>query len=279
MKLILAKEKFSKKIIIVLVLFCLCISSVFAAERIVSLSPSGTEIIFALGLGDKLVGRTDFCTFPEEAKKIDSVGGFDGKSFSLENILAFNPDFVYLSNGMHNHLINSLENFGIQVYVSDINSIEDIFKEIISVSKLLNASEVGLNYVSKMKKELNNLKEDSSDVNIYCEIFNSPFLTCGKKSFINDIIEYAGGKNIFYFLDSTYPQVSEESIIVNNPQIILAPDYSENDLNKIYSRNGWQNIDAIKNKKVFSVSGDIFTRPGPRVLEAVILLKEIINEE
>lgn len=276
---ILAKEKFSKKIIIALVLFFLCISSVFTAERIVSLSPSGTEIIFALGLGDKLVGRTDFCTFPEEAKKIDSVGGFDGKSFSLENILAFNPDFVYLSNGMHNHLINSLENFGIQVYVSDINSIEDIFKEIISVSKLLNASEVGLNYVSKMKKELNNLKEDSSDVNIYCEIFNSPFLTCGKKSFINDIIEYAGGKNIFYFLDSTYPQVSEESIIVNNPQIILAPDYSENDLNKIYSRNGWQNIDAIKNKKVFSVSGDIFTRPGPRVLEAVILLKEIINEE
>lgn len=276
---ILAKEKFNKRIIIVLVLFCLCISSVFAAERIVSLSPSGTEIIFALGLGDKLVGRTDFCTFPEEAKKIDSVGGFDGKSFSLENILAFNPDFVYLSNGMHNHLINSLENFGIQVYVSDINSIEDIFKEIISVSKLLNASDVGLNYVSKMKKELNNLKEDSSDVNIYCEIFNSPFLTCGKKSFINDIIEYAGGKNIFYFLDSTYPQVSEESIIVNNPQIILAPDYSENDLNKIYSRNGWQNIDAIKNKKVFSVSGDIFTRPGPRVLEAVILLKEIINEE
>lgn len=276
---ILSKEKFNKRIIIVLVMFCLCISSVFAVERIVSLSPSGTEIIFALGLGDKLVGRTDFCTFPEEAKKIDSVGGFDGKSFSLENILAFNPDFVYLSNGMHNHLINSLENFGIQVYVSDINSIEDIFKEIISVSKLLNASEVGLNYVSKMKKELNNLKEDSSDVNIYCEIFNSPFLTCGKKSFINDIIEYAGGKNIFYFLDSTYPQVSEESIIVNNPQIILAPDYSENDLNKIYSRNGWQNIDAIKNKKVFSVSGDIFTRPGPRVLEAVILLKEIINEE
>lgn len=276
---ILAKEKFNKRIIIVLVLFCLCISSVFTAERIVSLSPSGTEIIFALGLGDKLVGRTDFCTFPEEAKKIDSVGGFDGKSFSLENILAFNPDFVYLSNGMHNHLINSLENFGIQVYVSDINSIEDIFKEIISVSKLLNASDVGLNYVSKMKKELNNLKEDSSDVNIYCEIFNSPFLTCGKNSFINDIIEYAGGKNIFYFLDSTYPQVSEESIIVNNPQIILAPDYSENDLNKIYSRNGWQNIDAIKNKKVFSVSGDIFTRPGPRVLEAVILLKEIINEE
>lgn len=276
---ILSKEKFNKKIIIVLVLFCLCISSVFAAERIVSLSPSGTEIIFALGLGDKLVGRTDFCTFPEEAKKIDSVGGFDGKSFSLENILAFNPDFVYLSNGMHNHLINSLENFGIQVYVSDINSIEDIFKEIISVSKLLNVSEVGLNYVSKMKKELNNLKEDSSDVNIYCEIFNSPFLTCGKNSFINDIIEYAGGKNIFYFLDSTYPQVSEESIIVNNPQIILAPDYSENDLNKIYTRNGWQNIDAIKNKKVFSVSGDIFTRPGPRVLEAVILLKEIINEE
>lgn len=250
----------------------------FSYERVVSLSPSGTEILFALGLNDKLVARTDFCNFPEEAKKIDSVGGFDGKSFSIETVLSYNPDFVYLTNVMHNHLVNTLESLGIKVYLSDVNSIEDIFVEIKEVSKLFGIEETGKKYIDKMSSELGDIKKDKIQKTIYCEIFNSPFLTCGKKSFINDIIEYAGGKNIFDFLDSSYPQVSEEIIIVSNPQIILAPDYSETDLEKIYNRNAWQNIDAIKNKKAFSVSGDIFTRPGPRVVEAVKLLKEILNE-
>ena len=250
----------------------------FAYDRIVSLSPSGTEIIFALGLNDKLVARTDFCTFPEEAKKIDSVGGFDGKSFSIENILSFNPDFVYLTNVMHNHIVNTLESLGIKVYLSDINSIEDIYKEIIDVAKLFEIEKIGKQYIEKMSLELGDIKKDNIQKTIYCEIFNSPFLTCGKNSFINDIIEYAGAKNIFDFLESSYPQVSEEIIIMSNPQIIIAPDYSEYDLEKIYYRNAWQSIDAIKNKKVFSVNGDVFTRPGPRVVEAVKLLKEILNE-
>ncbi len=266
-----------KQLVFFIVLFVF--NSLFAVERIVSLSPSGTEIIFALGQGDKLVARTDFCTFPEEAKKISSVGGFDGKSFSLETILSYNPDFVYLSNGMHNHLVSTLESFGIKVYISDVNSIDDVFNEIIDIAKILDVESFGIKYVAKMKSELTELKSELTKKNIYCEIFNSPFLTCGKNSFINDIITYAGGKNIFDFLDGSYPQVSEEVIVMMNPEIILAPDYSEFDLEKIYARNGWQNISAIKNNKVYSVSGDIFTRPGPRVLDAIKLLKEIINEK
>ena len=269
---------FLRRFLLSALMFLLVTNFSFSYERVVSLSPSGTEILFALGLNDKLVARTDFCNFPEEAKKIDSVGGFDGKSFSIETVLSFSPDFVYLTNGMHNHLINTLESLGIKVYLSDVNSIEDIYKEITEVSKLFGIEKIGKQYVDKMSLELSNIKKDNVQKTIYCEIFNSPFLTCGKNSFINDIIEYAGGKNIFDFLDSSYPQVSEEIIIVSNPQIILAPDYSETDLEKIYYRNAWQNIDAIKNKKVFSVSGDIFTRPGPRVIEAVKLLKEILNE-
>lgn len=269
---------FLRRFLLSILIFFLFANFTFSYDRVVSLSPSGTEILFALGLNNKLVGRTDFCNFPEEAKKIDSVGGFDGKSFSIENILSFNPDFVYLTNGMHNHLINTLESLGIKVYLSDVNSIEDIYKEITEISKLFGIEKIGKQYVDKMSLELSNIKKDNVKKSIYCEIFNSPFLTCGKNSFINDIIEYAGAKNIFDFLESSYPQVSEEIIIMSNPKIIIAPDYSESDLEKFYYRNAWQNIDAIKNKKVFSVSGDIFTRPGPRVVEAVKLLKEILNE-
>ena len=272
------KNPLFRRFLLSVLIFFFITNFSFSYERVVSLSPSGTEILFALGLNDKLVARTDFCNFPEEAKKIDSVGGFDGKSFSIETVLSYNPDFVYLTNVMHNHLVNTLESLGIKVYLSDVNSIEDIFVEIKEVSKLFGIEETGKKYIDKMSSELGDIKKDKIQKTIYCEIFNSPFLTCGKKSFINDIIEYAGGKNIFDFLDSSYPQVSEEIIIVSNPQIILAPDYSETDLEKIYNRNAWQNIDAIKNKKAFSVSGDIFTRPGPRVVEAVKLLKEILNE-
>ena len=273
-----SKNPFFRRFLLSILIFFFLANFLFSYDRVVSLSPSGTEILFALGLNDKLVARTDFCNYPEEAKKIDSVGGFDGKSFSIETVLSYNPDFVYLTNVMHNHLVNTLESLGIKVYLSDVNSIEDIFVEIKEVSKLFGIEETGKKYVDKMSLELGDIKKDKVQKTIYCEIFNSPFLTCGKKSFINDIIEYAGGKNIFDFLDSSYPQVSEEIIIISNPQIILAPDYSETDLEKIYYRNAWQNIDAIKNKKVFSVSGDIFTRPGPRVVEAVKLLREILNE-
>ncbi|MEE0878930.1 MAG: cobalamin-binding protein [Treponemataceae bacterium] len=274
----LIKISVLRRFLLSILIFFSLVNFSFAYDRIVSLSPSGTEIIFALGLNDKLVARTDFCTFPEEAKSIDSVGGFDGKSFNIETILSFNPDFVYLTNGMHNHLINILEGLGIKVYLSDVNSIEDIFNEIIDVAKLFEIEKIGKQYIEKMSLELGDIKKDNIQKTIYCEIFNSPFLTCGKNSFINDIIEYAGAKNIFDFLESSYPQVSEEIIIMSNPQIIIAPDYSEYDLEKIYYRNAWQSIDAIKNKKVFSVNGDVFTRPGPRVVEAVKLLKEILNE-
>ena len=153
------RNSFFTKKQLVFFIVVLIFNSLFAVERIVSLSPAGTEIIFALGQGDKLVARTDFCTFPEEAQKISSVGGFDGKSFSLETILSYNPDFVYLSNGMHNHLVNTLESFGIKVYISDVISIEDVFNEIIDISKILNVENFGKEYEKKMKSELNVIKE------------------------------------------------------------------------------------------------------------------------
>ena len=114
-----SKNPFFRRFLLSILIFFFLANFLFSYDRVVSLSPSGTEILFALGLNDKLVARTDFCNYPEEAKKIDSVGGFDGKSFSIENILSFNPDFVYLTNVMHNHLVNTLESLGIKVYLFD----------------------------------------------------------------------------------------------------------------------------------------------------------------
>ncbi|MBQ1661883.1 MAG: ABC transporter substrate-binding protein [Treponema sp.] len=104
--------------------------------RIVSLGPSATEILFAIGANDELVARTDLCDYPEEAKDISSVGGFSGNTISLESILSFEPTLVYLFAGMHDFLIEPLEAANIQVYVSNANSIDAVKTEILDMGKI-----------------------------------------------------------------------------------------------------------------------------------------------
>ena len=107
-------------------------------QRIISLSPSATEILFAIGAQNQIAARSDFCDFPENAKNIPSVGGFDGKTLSIEKILSFSPDFVYLTNGMHNYLIPFLQKHNIAYYISVADSIQTVLQEIAEIGKITN---------------------------------------------------------------------------------------------------------------------------------------------
>lgn len=246
-------------------------------NRIVSLSPSATEIVFAVGSGDKLVARTDYCNYPSQVSKISSIGGFDAKSFNLESILAYKPDMVYLTDGMHNHLIPTLEKFGILVFVSDCSTIQDVIQEIEAIGEITSCKEKSLECVSKIQNELNQIKP-TSNKKVYVEICGNPFISIGKFSYINDLISYTGCKNIFSEVKQSYPQVNEEFIISKNPEYIIAPDYTDEQIKLIYQRRGWNNTEAVKNKKVYSVNGDVFTRPSPRLVEAIKILNTIVSE-
>lgn len=247
-------------------------------NRIVSLSPSATEIIFAVGSGDKLVARTDFCNYPNDVLDIPSVGGFDAKSFSLESILMFKPDFVYLTEGMHNHLISTLEKLGILVFVSDCSTISDVLLEITAIGQLTSSKEKTLECVAKIQSELNQIKKITSNKTIYVEICANPFISVGKLSYINDLISFTGCTNIFSDIYQSYPQVNEEFILSSNPDIIIVPDYTDEQVKQIYQRHGWKNIKALQENKVFSVDGDVFSRPGPRLVEAIKIIEEIISK-
>lgn len=277
-------------------------------SRIVSLGPSATEIIFALGAGDKLVARTDFCDYPSEAKNVKSIGGFDAKTFSLESIVALEPDFVYLFSGMHDHLVKPLRDFGIKVYVSDCTSIDDVKKEIKEVGAILGEQKKAKEIISEIDSKIdraqkiveskkgkihwNRMNSAPTNLipypNVYYEINSSPYMTVAKGSFVNDILLKAGVKNIFGEEKSAYPVVSEEAIIYRNPDILFFPQYYENQLSVdeknigpqkeipafVKKRTRWQTTSAVIEKRIIIFDSEIFDRPGPRVGDAVLKLAE-----
>ena len=119
-------------------------------QRIVSLSPASTEILFAVGAENQIVAVSDFSDYPPQAQNLPKVGGFDGKTLSLEKILSFNPDFVYLTNVMHNHLIPHFESLNIDYYLSDANSFEQVKNEILQIAKITGHTSTGENLVKEI---------------------------------------------------------------------------------------------------------------------------------
>lgn len=264
-------KKFS--LFIVFIFFSL---SAFAYDRIVCLSPSGAEIVYALGMGEKVVARTDFCNYPEQLSSVPSVGGFDGKTLSVETIVSYKPDFVYGSKGMHDFLEPLLKNFGIELYLSDAQSISSVLDEIVYIGKVTGNEKKGLELKKQIENGIKKIKKGKK-VSVYWEVWNAPYMSAGGPSFINDVIKVAGGNNIFSDVDQAYPMVSEESIIARNPDVILIPSDTFISAEDVSKRNGWKNIKAVKNSRIFIIDADVFTRPGPRILEAVTTLNDYLN--
>lgn len=243
--------------------------------RIVSLGASATEILFAVGAGDQIVARTDFCNYPAETSAIPSLGGFDGKTFSLESIISYKPDFVVLFKVMHDHLIEPLEKYGISYYVSDANTIEDVLKEITEIGKITGHESEATALVNDIETSINNLAFISPKT-VYWEVWNAPYMTIGSTSFINELISKAGGKNIFADVEQSYPSVNEESIIARNPDVIFIPSDSPVTVEDVKNRSGWKDISAVKTDSIYKIDADITSRAGPRIKDAILLINEFL---
>ena len=248
-------------------------------QRIVSLSPASTEILFAVGAENQIVAVSDFSDYPPQAQNLPKVGGFDGKTLSLEKILSFNPDFVYLTNVMHNHLIPHFESLNIDYYLSDANSFEQVKNEILQIAKITGHTSTGENIVKEIDSSITKINSQNQLLQkptVYWEVWNSPFMSAGNSSFINDLINTAGGINIFQEIAQAYPTVSEETIVAKNPQIIIIPQNSGITVDSVKNRKGWSQIDAVKNDKIFVVD-DLLTRSGARIGESAEYLANLFR--
>jgi len=281
----------NKKIFLSILLFTSLVFAAFAKKpkqavssdypkSIVALSPSAAEILFTIGAGDQVSAVSEFTDFPEAAKAKPVVGGFDGKTLSLETIMSFKPDLVYITEGMHNFLIATLEANGIAYYVSKGDSIASVETEILEVGKITGHEKEAAKVVDGMERKLKKAaKSGAGDaaVKVYWEVWNAPYMSAGASSFINDVIKAAGGENIFADLPDAYPMVSEESIISRQPAVILIPASTGMAADAVGLRNGWADIPAVKGERVFVVDDNVYTRPGPRVADVVLELSSLLK--
>ena len=237
-------------------------------KSIVTLSPSAAEILYAIGAGDQIVAVSEFTDYPPEAAAKPVVGGFDGKTLSIETIISFEPDFVYLTEGMHNFLIEPLDSYGIKWYLSNATSITAIEKEIMDLGEITGHQDEAAQVVAQMAEKLPKTSGDSS-IKVYYEVWNAPFMSVGSTSFINDVIVNAGGKNIFENEEYAYPMVSEEAVLDADPEFIF---YTGDGM------GGGKPSDIFKPKGGIYYMGDDdrYVRSVPRCVDAVEKLSNIL---
>ena len=252
-------------------------------ETIVSLQPSNTEILFSLGVGEKIIGATEYDTYPAEALEIERVS--DSVAFNAERITELNPDVVIAYTIGQEEALQLLEEAGLKVFVIEsATSFEDVYGDIEQLATVMGIEEKGEEVISSIQTTIQEVQEKLETAtalkNVYYEISPSPDIyTTGSKTFQQEILAAASVDNVFSDQEG-WIGVSEEEVIAKNPEIILTTaNYLEDAPGEIKSRAGWDQIQAVQNDSVFLVDGDVISRPGPRIGEAVELVAKTVYPE
>ena len=252
-------------------------------ETIVSLQPSNTEILFTLGVGEKIIGATEYDTYPAEALEIERVS--DSVAFNAERITELNPDVVIAYTIGQVEALQLLEEAGLKVFVIEsATSFEDVYGDIEQLATVMGIEEKGEEVISSIQTTIQEVQEKLETAtalkNVYYEISPSPDIyTTGSKTFQQEILAAASVDNVFSDQEG-WIGVSEEDVIAKNPEIILTTaNYIEDAPGEIKSRAGWDQIQAVQNDSVFLVDGDVISRPGPRIGEAVELVAKTVYPE
>ena len=251
-----------------------------SAQRVVSLAPSITETLFAIGAGDQVVGVTDYCNYPEEAKQKPRVGGVVNPN--LETILSMNPDLIILSmEGNVREDFNKLVSFGVPVFVTNPRSLEGIYKSITDIGALCGRASQAGQLVDDMQLRENAItaRRVSYKPRALFLVSLQPLIVVGSGSFLAELLELAGAFNCAGSSYSSYPTYSRESVLAENPEILLVTSDIVTDLSGLVALYPeWKQIDAVRTGNVFRIDADMVSRPGPRAIEALETLFHIIQK-
>lgn len=237
------------------------------AERIVSLIPSNTEIVYSLGLGKKMVGGTTNDNYPAEAKNLPKVGDY---TINVEKVVALKPDLVLASNMNNKETVDKLKSLGIPTLVLDGKSIKEVLKAITLVGMATNTVHKADNLVGTMEKEKLAIYQKVAPIaqknpkKVWIEV-DPTLYTAGGDTLFNEMLEVAGGVNVAKDLKG-WPQANAEQVVAWNPDVIFSI-YGSTD--QISVRPAWANVGAIKNKQVFTLDPNTTSRPGPRIIDAI----------
>jgi iron complex transport system substrate-binding protein len=243
--------------------------------RVVSTAPSITEMVFAAGGGDRLVGVTTFCNYPEEAKAIAKIG--DTMTPNMETIVALKPDIVLVSTASQlENFTQTLEKNGIGVYVTNPTSLEDVLEELTKLGEFLGTEEQAGNLVRELLRRLEDVAAlpRYGEERVFVQISREPLFTIGRESFMTEMIGMAGAVSVTADVETAYPKLSREVASALNPEVIILSDSPDNrEPNEALKKSV-----AVQYGRVYSINADIISRPGPRLVDALEELTRLIQK-
>ncbi|BDF57881.1 ABC transporter substrate-binding protein [Christensenellaceae bacterium] len=253
--------------------------SIEKADKIVSLTPAGTEIVCAVGAADRLVGIDASSNYPEITKSIEVVGDFNGPD--VEKVAALEPDVVLAGTGLQQDAVDKLKSLGIPVAVVEATTFDEIPQSIKLVGAIVGMEDVAQQVVDEIDAAVKDVQENKpkEEKTVYYAMSYGDMgnWTSGPGSFINTIIELAGGKCVTDGQAAPWIEYPVEDLVAANPDIILM-DSSMGSTGDIARSQGYEDLDAVNEGRVYGVDADIFTRPGPRIADALKAVSEILND-
>jgi iron complex transport system substrate-binding protein len=241
-------------------------------DRVVSLAPNLTEVVFAVGAGDKLVGVTSYCDYPEAARKIAKVG--DTIQPNIEAIVALHPQIVLVSTSSQlEAFVQKMREQNIAVYVTDPHDLEGIFRTIANVGDLLGVKENATRELEKLRARASVVEakvKTEPPVSVFFQLSREPLYTIGKDAYVTDLIRRAGGESVTRDVPGAFPTYSAEAALAARPEAIVMTS-GDSMGGKINARvaESLLRSPAVVNGRVYEINGDLLSRPGPRTVDGV----------
>jgi iron complex transport system substrate-binding protein len=241
-------------------------------QRIISLAPNITEILFALGLGDRVAAVTSYCDFPEEAKTKEKIG--DTLHPNLERIIALKPDLVLTTTASQlEDLTHKLDQLAVPLYVTNPRTVRDTISSIRKIGEATGASARAAEIADEMERRISAVEmrvKGLPQPRVLYVLQTSPLITAGRDTFINDLIRIARGQSISGDETADYPQFSRETVIARAPEVIIAPSSHGKEYVRLEDlRRDFSTTPAVRSNRIVTLNPDWVDRPGPRIVDGL----------
>lgn len=250
------------------------------AQRVISLAPHVTELIYAAGGGAKLVGAVSYSDYPPEAKQVPRVG--DNKALDLERIVALKPDLIVIwRHGNAQAQLERLRELHIPLFFSEPHQLDDVAATLTRLGTLLGTSSTADAAASAYRQDIARLRTRYADrppVSVFYQVWDQPLMTLNGTHVISDVITLCGGRNVFAKLAPLVPTVSTEAVLAANPEVIVTASAGatkpDTPLPQLEKWRAWPSLKAVARNNLFAIDGDLIDRPAPRIAQGAAQLCE-----
>jgi iron complex transport system substrate-binding protein len=250
-------------------------------DRIVSLAPNLTEIVYAVGAGDRLVGDTEYCDYPAAAKNVAKIG--DTIHPSIERIIALKPQLVLVSTASQlEAFTKQLDEQKIAVYVTNPRSLEEVFRSIAVLGDLFGTPETTATLVADLRRRTDAVEakiQGTSPVAVFYQVSGEPLYTIGRESYLTDLVRRAGGASVTADVSGAFPRYSDEAALAARPDAIILPVGDAMGAANSTIAASLKNSPAALNNRVYKISDDHLSRPGPRLVDGLEEMARALHPE